>query len=214
MPAALSSSAQLLRSATALQAVAETSRRLAAHAERLPVAASAATADVLLNLQNLTDDMDAAADSLRGQCATCLEGLASMQSLSCPDHAMDELMNRLFSGSCDQDAVVPMVSTMSSADALATSTYLHALIASCRSEGGTECAVSQHAEIDAITPMLTESSRSPSTTIEETSLLRQLSLEGAGTEATFKRCRAPLTVVVATPVVGAGRWMRSTFASK
>lgn len=209
MPVARSTSQQLLRSAAALQAVADYSRRLAAHADHLPVA-NASTADVLLNLQTLTDDMDAAANSLRGQCQTCLEGIGAVQGLSCPDSVMDELMNRLFSASDQQDATVPSVTSMSSADALATSAYLNKLIAPCQSEGGTEQAVSQHAEIDAIAPMLTESSRSTShMQDEETSLLRQLSLEGAGTEATFRRCRAPLPVVVATPV-DTGRWMRSS----
>lgn len=208
MPVARSTSQQLLRSAAALQSVADYSRRLAAHTDHLPVA-NASTADVLLNLQTLTDDMDTAANSLRGQCQTCLEGVAAVSGMSCPDSVMDELMNRLFSG--DQDAAAPpTVTSMSSADALATSTYLNKLIAPCRSEGGTEHVVSQHAEIDAITPMVTQSSRSVShMQDEETSLLRQLSLEGAGTEATFKRCRAPLPVVVATPVADAGRWMRS-----
>lgn len=161
MPPPLSQSAQLARSADALQQVVDYARRLSQHADGLPPA-TAKTADLYVALQSLSEDADAAAAALRSQCLACLEGLAAVQGLSCDEATLDAILNRIFSGGSEL-ADAPSVMSMSSSDALATSTYLDGLQEPGRLDS-----------LLAAVPMPPAGAPSE----EEHALLRQLSIEG------------------------------------
>ena len=112
----------LRRSAQSLHEVAHLVARLAKHADHLQ-RATAETADLHTSHQALSDVLVVAASALKTQCQPCLESLAAVQGLSCSDDLMDELLHRMFSSkSTDmEDAGMPMLSPMTSLDAIATS---------------------------------------------------------------------------------------------
>ena len=122
-------SAAAFRASDNLQRIVDYLRKIAKHAEALPPA-TAATSDCYVGIQSLTDDVDVSADLLRKQCQHCLEGLAAVQGLSCPDSLMDDLISRMFSTSSERMDAEPTVATINSTEAMDTKAYLSGLVSS------------------------------------------------------------------------------------
>jgi hypothetical protein len=163
----------LRRSAQSLHEVAHLVARLAKHADHLQCA-TAATADLHTSLQALSDDLVVTASTLKIQCQPYLENLAAVQGLSCSDDLMDELLHRMFSSkSTDmEDVGMPMLSPMTSLDALSTCQLLDGLVK--QSSHG-------QALVDEQLDSLLGSLPSPPCTVEgleQHTLMRQLSLDG------------------------------------
>ena len=175
----------LSRSATQLAEVAAIVARLSKHGDRLPCA-TATTADVHTSLQALSDDAAQAASKLRAQCQACLEELAAVRGLSCSDEFMDELLQRIFStnstgSAADMEvssASAPVLSSMTSSDAVSTTQFLDGILAA--SSGGTgQASVEQRLDtlISAL-PSRPAPCDAEAAAREEHMLLRELSLDG------------------------------------
>ena len=169
----------LRRSAQSLHEVAHLVARLAKHADHLQ-RATAETADLHTSLQALSDDLVVAASALKTQCQPCLESLAAVQGLSCSDDLMDELLHRMFSSkSTDmEDAGMPMLSPMTSLDAISTSQLLDGFVK--QSSHGQLLIDEQLDSLLGSLPSRSGSRSSPCDAegVEQHTLMRQLSLDG------------------------------------
>ena len=186
----------LRQSAVSLQELAHLVARLAKHADHLPCA-MAETADVhnvYTNLQALSDDVAQTSSALKTQCCACLESLATVQGLSCSDDLMDEILHRIFSTSTDMsDVGAPMLSPMTSSDALSTSQLLDGIVTA----SSATCSQAVNEQLDLLLqdsmlcslPLQSSPCNIDATEGGEHTLLRQLSLDGSADPQTSARLR-------------------------
>ena len=170
----------LRRSAQSLHEVAHLVARLAKHADHLPCA-TAETADLHTSLHALSDELVVAASAMKTQCQPYLERLAAVKGLSCSDDLMDELLHRMLSSKSAEmeDVGMPMLSPMTSLDALSTSQLLDGFV---KQTSHGQAVLDE--QFDSLLSSLPSLSRSGSHSSpcgaegQEHTLMRQLSLDG------------------------------------